>query len=167
MIAPIVISSTLQTEPITLTNRTESFTQTVRLINLDDIVTRLPGDTVTVTVRIAPFGIESNVPLFVPTVIVENIAPDVRTETLPPGFTIIVSGTYQQLNQLAGAMVQATVDATGLGPGTHTLPATIDLPPGVNIVGDPPTATITLVPNAPSPPTPVAPPQNSTADRGG
>lgn len=167
VIAPIVISSTLQTEPITLTNRTESFTQTARLIKPDDIVTRLPDDTVTVTVQIAPFGVESNVPLFVPTVIVENLPPDVRTETLPPGFTIIVSGTYQQLSQLAGATVQATVDASGLGPGTHTLPATIDLPPGVNIVGDPPTATITLIPNAPSTPTPNAPQQNSLADPGG
>jgi YbbR domain-containing protein len=161
VIAPVVITSTLRTEPITLTNRTESFTQTVQLIDVENVVTRLENNAVTVQVQIAPLGVVSNTPLFVPTVIPRNLSPHLRASTLPTGLTVTVSGTYQQLSQLAGAVVQATVDVGGRGPGTYTLPVSLELPPGVQIVGDPPKATITLVPNTPSTPAAPAAPQAS------
>lgn len=157
VIAPIVITTTLKTEPIDLTGRTESFTQTVRLIDVDNAITQLENDMITVSVEIVPFGVVSNLQLYIPTITPENLGPDARVETLPPGFTVTVSGTYQQLSQLAGTVIRATVDMGGRGPGTYTLPVTIDLPPGVEIIGDPPQATITAVPLIQSTPTQNAP----------
>jgi len=157
VIAPVVITSTLRTEPITLTGRTESFTQTVPLVDVDGIVTRLENNLVTVDVQIQQLVVTSNTPLLIPTVDVENLEPNVRVETPPTGLRVTVSGTYQQFNQLAGTTVRAVVDLQGLGPGTYTLPVEIDLPKGVRVVGEPPFVAITLVANPP--PTPTAAPQ--------
>lgn len=157
VIAPVVITSTLQTEPITLTGRTESFTQTVPLVDVDGVVTRLENNLVTIDVQIGALVVTSNTPLLIPTVDVENVAPGVRVETPPTGLRVTVSGSYQQFNQLAGTTVRAVVDVQGLGPGTYTLPVDIELPQGVRVVSEPPYVTITLVANAP--PTPTAVPQ--------
>lgn len=163
VIAPPVITSTLETEAITLNGRTTSFTQTVRLANVDDVLTRAEDPEITVEVQITSFGVASNTPLFVPSVTPQNVQPGLRPQAPPAGLTIIVSGTYQQLNQLAGAELQATVDATGRGPGTHQLPVTINLPAGVQLVGDAPTTQLTLEPSTPSPSTAPATPQASAS----
>jgi YbbR domain-containing protein len=155
--APVVITSTLRTEPITLTGRTESFTQTVRLVDVDGIVTQLENNLVTIDVQIQALVVTSNTPLLIPTVDLENLEPNVRVETPPSGLRVTVSGTYQQFNQLAGTTVRAVVDVQGRGPGTYTLPVEIELPEGVRVVSEPPYVTITLVANPP--PTPTAAPQ--------
>lgn len=158
VIAPTVISATLQTEPIALNQRTESFTQTVRLVNVDGLLTRLPNNTVTVEVNISQIRVTSTTPLFIATVDVLNKNPALRVSPTPPGLRVTVSGTYRQLSQLAGAKIEASVDVQGLGAGTYTLPVTIALPDGVQIVGSAPTATITLVADMPTPtPAPPAP----------
>jgi YbbR domain-containing protein len=131
--APVAITGTLRTEPITLTNRTESFTQTVNLIDLDGIVTRLENNTVTVSVSIVPFEVRSSVPLFVP-VVPTHLGAGLQASAQPASLMVTVSGTFQQLSQLANTTVQATVDLQGLGPGTYTLPVTIRLPEGLEIV---------------------------------
>jgi YbbR domain-containing protein len=164
VIAPVVITSTLQTEPIVLNERTESFTQTVRLVNVDGMMTRLPNDTVTVEVRIAEVAVRSNTLLFIPTVEPQNLAADLRIASAPQELRVRVSGTYQQFNQLAGTTVRAVVDLAGRGPGSYTLPVEIELPDGVRIVGDPPQVTITLVEVPPPTPTP---PQASPPVEGG
>ena len=161
VLTPVVISSTLQTEPITLTNRTESFTQTVRLLDIGGTDAQLTSNEVTVFVDIAPFGVASNTPLFIPTITAQNVGSGLSASIETNNLTIRVSGTYQELSQLAGAQIEATVDVAGLGPGTYTLPVEINLPEGIRIVGDPPTATVTLTSNATATataPTPANPP---------
>jgi YbbR domain-containing protein len=145
IIASQAITTPLETEPIDLAGRTETFTETVRVIKPEGVQSRLLNDQVTVTVPIVPFQIPSNVPLFVP-VSPTRLGPDLQVTADPPSLTITVSGTFDQLSQLANATVQATVDLSGLGPGTHQLRAEIQLPPGLQIVGDPPQVTVSITP---------------------
>jgi YbbR domain-containing protein len=153
IIASQAITVPLETEPIDLTGRTESFTQTVRVINPEGVRARLLNERVTVSVPVVPFQIPSNVPLFVP-VSPTKLGPDLQVTAEPPSLTITVSGTFDQLSQLATATVQATVDLSGLGPGTYQLPAEIQLPPGLLIGGEPPQVTVTITPKSPGEGTP-------------
>jgi YbbR domain-containing protein len=154
-IASQAITVPLETEEIDLTGRTESFSQTVRVISPAGVRARLLTDRVTVSVPIVPFQIPSNVPLFVP-VSPTNLGSDLQVTADPPSLTITVSGTFEQLSQLANATVQATVDLSGLGPGTYPITAVVQLPPGLQIVGDPPQVTVTIVPKPPNSSSPPA-----------
>lgn len=142
-IASEAISVPLETEPIDLSGRTESFSQTVRMIIPNGIQARLLTKEVTVSIPIVPFEIPSNVPLFVP-ILPTNLGQDLQATANPPSLTITVSGTFEQLSQLANATVQATVDLSGLGPGTYQVPVGVQLPPGLQIVGNPPQVTVTI-----------------------
>lgn len=142
------ITVPLETEPIDLTGRTESFSQTVRIVRPEGLQAPLLTDEITVSVPIVPFEIPSNVPLFVP-VSPKNLGPDLQVTADPPSLTITVSGTFEQLRRLANATVQATVDLNGLGPGTYPIQAVVQLPPGLQIVGDPPQVTVTITTKPP------------------
>ena len=148
IIASQAITTPLETDVIDLTGRTEPFTQTVRVINPEGLQSEMLNDEVTVSVPIVPFQIPSNVPLFVP-VSPTQLGPDLQVTADPPSLTITVQGTFDQLSQLANATVQATVDLSGLGPGTHELRAEIQLPPGLQIVGEPPQVTVSITPKLP------------------
>lgn len=149
VIAPIQITGTLRTEPIDLTNRTESFTQTVKLLDTgDQDITRLFTDTITVSVPIVPFRLPSTVELFL-AVAPLNKAPDLQASVDPLGLSITVSGTARDLQQLNSTPPRATVDVGGRGPGTYTLPVTIELPPGLRLIGPIPQVSVTLTPNPP------------------
>lgn len=147
-IASEAITVPLETEPIDLTGRTESFSQTVRIVTPLGVKAQLLPDEVTVSVPIVPFEIPSNVPLFVP-VSPTNLGQDLQVTADPPSLTITVQGTFEQLSQLANATVQATVDLNGLGPGTYPIQAVVQLPPGLQIVGDPPQVTVTITTKPP------------------
>jgi YbbR domain-containing protein len=151
LIAPVEITGTLETEPITLTGRTEPFTQTVQLADLDDpSITLLTPSTITVTVPIAPFQTPSLGPVFVPVSIV-NLGPDLQETHQPLGFTITARGTADQFKQLETQPVQAIVDVRGLGPGTYPLAAVVELPSGLQIVSGQPQVTVTITAVAPTP----------------
>lgn len=147
VISPLPLSGPIETEPIDLTGRTESFTTTVKLVNPDPATTQLLTDTVTVSIPIRPFRIPTEVPWFVAVTPV-NVAPTVQATVQPPGLTLTISGTADQLQQLVTNSPQATVDVAGLGPGSYTLPVTIELPPGLRLVGAPPQVTVTITPVA-------------------
>jgi YbbR domain-containing protein len=150
-------ATTLRTEPIDLSGRTESFTETVQLIDQEGVFTQLPTDNVMVSVDIIPFAeVQSNIPLSVPVTPV-NLDPRLQATAKPPSLDITVSGTFQQLRQLANTTVQATVNLRDLGPGTYTLPVTIDLPKGLEIVGPEPQVTVTITQSAPEPTVTVTP----------
>ncbi|HEX6291164.1 MAG TPA: CdaR family protein [Herpetosiphonaceae bacterium] len=153
IIASQAITVALETEKIDLAGRTESFTQTVSVIKPTGIQTQLLTERITVTVPVVPFQVPSNVPLFVPVTPV-NLGSDLAVTADPPTLTITVSGTFDQLSQLANATVQATVDLSGLGPGTYQRPAAIPLPQGLQIVGDQPQVTVTIAPSPPGQPSP-------------
>ncbi len=151
LIAPVEITGTLETEPITLTGRTEPFTQTVKLADLDDpSITLLTSDTITVTVPIVPFQTPSLGSVFAPVSIV-NLGQDLQETHQPLGFTVTLRGTADQFKQLETQPVQAVVDVRGLGPGTYLLAAVVELPRGLQIVDGQPQVTVTITAVAPSP----------------
>lgn len=147
VIASYEVTATLTTRAIDLTGRTEGFTTTVDLDVSDSTITVLTPGPIGVTVPIVPFEIPYNSSLFVQ-VIQTNLGLNLQATTQPLGLTINVSGTAQQFNQLANATVQAVVDLSGRGPGTYTLPVQVDLPPGLQLVGNPPEVTVTISPTA-------------------
>jgi YbbR domain-containing protein len=75
----------------------------------------------------------------------------------PSVVSVDLAGPVSALNALAQQTVRADVDVTGLGPGTYTLTATLDLPANVSLVGDPPGIVVTIRP-PPAPPTTVVEP---------
>lgn len=152
VIASYEVTTTLTTSPINLTARTEGFTTTVDLDVTDSTITVLTPGPITVTVPIVPFEIPYTSSLFVQ-VIQTNLGLNLQATTQPLGLTINVSGTAQQFNQLANTTVQAVVDLSELGPGTYTLPVQVELPPGLQLVGDPPEVTVTISPTAAPTPT--------------
>lgn len=149
IISPLEITGTLSTEPIDLTNRTESFTQTVRVINPDPDTTQILSDTITVTVPIEPLQLPARVDWFVAVGPV-NVDPALQATVNPAGVTITISGAADQLRQLVNTAPQATVNLSDRNAGTYTLPVEISLPPGLQLVGAPPQVSVTLAP-APSP----------------
>ncbi len=154
LIAPFEITSTLTTDPIELTGRTESFTQTVQLADIDPSITLLSSNLITVTVPVVPFQTPSLGPVFVP-VAVTNLGADLQWSAQPLGLTVNARGTAEQFKQLESNPVTALVDVRGLGPGTYTLPAQVQLPGGLQIVGEQPQVTVTLtaIPSTPTPTT--------------
>lgn len=156
VIASYDVTATLTTSAIDLTGRTEGFTTTVDLNVSDSTITVLTPGPIAVTVPIVPFEIPYNSSLFVQ-VIQTNLGPNLQATTQPLGLTINVSGTAQQFNQLANTTVQAVVDLSGRGPGSYALPVQVELPPGLQLVGDPPEVTVTISPVAA--PTPTAQPE--------
>lgn len=154
LIAPFEITGTLTTEQIELTGRTESFTETVQLDDIDPSITLLTSNVITVTVPVVPFQTPSLGPVFVP-VNVTNLGADLQWSAQPLGLTINARGTAEQFKQLVNNPVQALVDVRGLGPGTYYLAATVQLPGGLQIVGEQPQVTVTLtaIPSTPTPTT--------------
>ena len=163
LIAPFEITGTLQTEEIDLTGRTESFTQTVELADLDPSVTLLTTDTIRVTVPVVPFETPSLGPVFVP-VAPKNLGPELQATSQPLGFTVTARGTANQFKQLESNPVEAIVDLRGYGPGIHTLPVTVQLPGGLQVVGELPQVTVTITATVP---TPSVPPPTPTPGPGG
>lgn len=150
LFAAIPITGTLYTEPIDLTGKTESFTQTVELDNVDQSVQLLTQEPITVDVTIAPVTQPYNLIIFVPITGV-NEAPNVDAAIDPPGLSITVNGTAEQFQQLQTTTVQGTVDVAGLPPGRYDRPVTVNLPAGLQIVGDQPRVSVTVTELAPSP----------------
>lgn len=149
VLSQVPISSTLETEPIDLSDRSKPFTQTVKVKNPDESIIRLLTDSVTVNVPIIPFQLPQNYPL-IAQVTPANLGPGLEADAQPRSVTITVSGTFEQLSQVAGAPPRATVDLTGRPPGTYTLPVTVELPPALQIVGEPPEVIVTITDATPT-----------------
>lgn len=150
VIATIPITGTLYTERIDLTGKTDTFTQTVQLEGIDQSINVLTDEPITVEVTITPVTQPYNLSFFVPITVV-NEAPSVDAVATPPGLTVTVNGTTSQFQQLATTTVQGTVDVSNLAPGTYQRPVTINLPVGLQIVGDPPVVSVTVTAASPPP----------------
>lgn len=67
---------------------------------------------------------------------------------------ITVGGSVADLDRLSGATLVVDLDVTGLGPGTDSVPATLDLPAGATLVSASPSSvdvTITATTASPTP----------------
>lgn len=127
------VSGTLTTEPISLDDLTASITRTVRLRTEANVIT-FPSDIrITVTVTIDPIAVQSQVPYFAGITPI-NADPALDVDLPATTLAVTLAGSYEQLINLQPADVAATVDLRGLGPGTYTLPVTLNIPPGLQLV---------------------------------
>jgi YbbR domain-containing protein len=79
-----------------------------------------------------------------------GVGASLLSSVSPAVASVTLTGSSTFLNQLAKQTVQASVDVSGLGPGTYQLPVRLSLPEGVRLAGDPPTVAVTLRPPAPT-----------------
>lgn len=112
-----------------------------------------------VTVQIAPLALpfQAQLPAQVS---ITGVTPGLTALLSPAVVTVGLSGDSAALTSLAQTPLRATVDASGLGPGGYALTATLDLPPGVTLVGDAPVVQVTLR-APPQPPTQTPQPEDT------
>jgi YbbR domain-containing protein len=129
------ITSTVHTEPITLTGLTSSITRTVGLEPLSNVITQPPVVRVRVRVSIVPINVSSQLPIIV-TVSPEGIGAGLTATADPTALRLVLAGSYESLDRLASgkAQVTATVDLFGLSPGTFDLPVKISTPDGLRVI---------------------------------
>ena len=165
-----VMTGTFSTEPIDLTGLTGPITRTVGLQRPPNVITRPADIPVTVRVSIVPIAVTSQLPLpiFVsPTNLGEGLS---APEAEPAAIQVTLAGQFDRLIEVAntpGAVV-ATVDLSGLGPGTYVLPVQITVPEGLELIAPidpqvrvtifPPPATPTPEPSPTSEPSPTPEP---------
>jgi YbbR domain-containing protein len=169
----IVGSSTLlnrvnhiSTEPINIDGATGTITREVRL-DFDNVQPQASEPrTATVVVQIAaldqPFQTQVPVP-------VETVGgPDNLEVTVnPPVLQVALEGSTNAFLQLPIDSLVATVDVSGLAPGTYSLTPTLNLPENIQLVATLQEVTVLLSsPATPIPTsTPTSPPTNTPTSR--
>lgn len=109
---------------------------------------------VRVTVRVAPINrpFQAQLPA---QVTLTGLSGGLLVSANPSVVIVTLSGPANALDALAAAPLRATVDVSGLGPGSYELPVNVILPDGVSLVGDPPTVTVSLRTTPTAMPTPM------------
>nr|MCU0493986.1 CdaR family protein [Chloroflexaceae bacterium] len=97
----------------------------------------------TVTITVVPITrpFQAQVPAGVQIV---NIGSGLFASSNQAAISVQVAGTAGALNQLSTTSLVATVNVQGLGAGTYQVTPSINLPPGVSLVGNVPQVTVTL-----------------------
>lgn len=132
-IALRAVGSALDTEPINLAGRTETFTINVPLaLPSDELIILSEDNFVTVTVGISP---QTSVLQIddVPVTII-GLDPIYTAQISPPSISVLLSGAIGELDGLTSADLEAVVDVNNLTVGTHELiPAIVVKQRQVNI----------------------------------
>jgi YbbR domain-containing protein len=121
----------LDTEPIGITNTTQTVITTTRLI-IPGGVDLYPGQSseITVTIRLETF--ETNFTLaVVPSV--EGEAPGTSAVVSPSSIDVRLTGTLAQFQLLRPEDVRAVLDLAGRGPGTYEIEPRIVVPQGIKV----------------------------------
>ncbi len=127
------ITGTIHTEPIDLNGLTRPITRSVGLERLSNVITRPAVVQVQVRVGIVPIAVPSQLPLLV-SVSPSGLSPGLTATAEPTALQLTLDGPFDRLNHLKSGDIVATVDLTGLGPGTFTLPVRITHPDGLQVV---------------------------------
>jgi YbbR domain-containing protein len=148
-----IVTGTFSTEPIDLTGLTTTITQTVAIQRPPNVITRPENIQVLVRVEIVPIAVTSQLPLpvFVNPINLAEGLPQPAAE--PSTLQVILSGPFDRLSEVTSGAVSATVDLSGLGPGTYTLPVQIVAPDGLRVV-EPVDAVVSVTIFPPPTPTP-------------
>ncbi len=96
-----------------------------------------------VTVQIAPLSLPFQIQLPAQAA-VTGVGAGLFVGTGPLVVSFTLAGTNEALAGLAQMPLRATVDVSGMGPGSYTLPVSVELPKGVRLVGDPPRLQVSL-----------------------
>jgi YbbR domain-containing protein len=141
----------METQPLDLNNAEGDITTRLGL-NLPPGISVVGEQTVLIQAGVAP--IESSIPLADQVVTVLNLAPNLTAQVSPTTVDVIVSGPLALLSTLRTQDVRASVDVTGLGPGTYQVTPTVDVLISDVIVESVLPGTIQVVVTASGTPTP-------------
>jgi YbbR domain-containing protein len=119
--------STIETEPVDLTEQTKSFTTAARLITPPGTNAAVTSVSVTVTVK------EKQVEKIFGAVPIAITGQPPGTEvTLPvQAIQVRLTGPFTVMQPMDASAVKAYVDLAGLGVGRHRVPVKVDAPPGL------------------------------------
>jgi YbbR domain-containing protein len=131
------------TEPISVTDATRSFRETVTVGVVDPWVRLQRPQATEVSIEIVPMDAEQTFPN-VP-VQVRNLATTLSATVQPATVTLNVRGATQALSTLTVEKIAAYVDATGLTSGRHTLDVQIELAAGVEVSATDPSRVTVIV----------------------
>jgi YbbR domain-containing protein len=136
----------VNTEPVDITDATESISRTVSLEDLPDGVELIepPENRIEVRVSIGTSGGTANT---IPDmdVTVENLGDGLHATVDPSNIDINVSASSDVLTELTSEEVSVRVDVSGLGPGVYTLEPEVELPEEVHVVQLDPEQVVVLV----------------------
>lgn len=118
----------LATETIDVTGLDATATRNVNLQVPTGVTAERQSVTVTVEVEPAPGARAITV-----APIVINLPPGLNAVIQTSALTVRISGVVPDLDRLTAADIRATVDATGLTEGTHSLPVTVEVPDFVDL----------------------------------
>lgn len=156
----------VSTEPIEVTNATETLQKHVALVGLpaDVKVIDPPDGAVDVVVQIRQRGVRQPLPSQEVTVV--NVGPGLVATVSPGAVSVTVVASDAAIAKLTAADVAVQVNADKLGPGTYSLAPIVALPANVTWVStDPATVKVTIrraASAAPSSsPSPMASPESS------
>jgi YbbR domain-containing protein len=159
---PLNAVNSLSTTPIDLNGANSTIETTAAIIFPPGTSAQIGQPTqVEVTIRLAPVDRPFQVQLPAQVNLV-GANGGLLFSVNPTIVSVDVAGPVTALNALAQEPLRADVDVSGLGPGTYTLNAIVDLPANVTVVGEPPTVTVTIRP-APAPPTATSEPTPTEA----
>lgn len=161
----------VNTEPVDVTDATQSITAMVGLEDLPDGVTVIDPSDGRVEVRVA-IEDTSTSSQTLPELPIEVLGLEAgyTADLSPNSFTIQVSAPFDVLQLMTPSDIIVLVDVTGLGPGTHVLAPEVTLPPGASwstadVADGLITVVITETPTTASPEA-SAPPEAATAPGG-
>jgi YbbR domain-containing protein len=140
----------VQTEPVDVTGATTNISRRVGLENLPEGVQVInPGDgRVEVSVQIGQRGVRQELPGLRVEVI--NLEPGLAATVEPGDVTVIVVASSDLLAQLTTSDLIIHVDASGLGPGKHSLRPIVSLPPNIQWISTNPAEVLVRIQAAPT-----------------
>ncbi|HET7029253.1 MAG TPA: CdaR family protein [Candidatus Limnocylindrales bacterium] len=131
----------VDTQPITLDGRTADFDVTVGF-NLPQGIRTTGGETVTVHVQIRAVNSSRN---FSAGIVLAGARADRLYSLSAPEALVTIGGSPADLDRLNGATIALTASVADLGPGTHTVPLSIQLQAGLTVVAiSPASVTVTV-----------------------
>jgi YbbR domain-containing protein len=133
----------VETQPIDLTGRNETFEQTVNL-RLPSGVQLIENQMVTVTVGVSP--IESSLSLTDIPVEATGLTSNLKADILPLKVNLIISGPVNLLNAIKIEDLKILLDLTGFTSGKYTIEPKVSLNlPGFNIESITPTTFVITI----------------------
>ncbi len=156
----------IETTPVDITNATTVITHQANLILPPGVSRHFSEESqvlISVYIEAIPRPFQVELPFAIDVI---GASTGLIVYANPPLLHIPLSGFVSSLAKINISLLNATVNVSGLGPGSHTLTPQLSLPDEITVVGDIPTVEVTLYfPDTPTPmptatlwPTPTASP---------
>lgn len=139
---PLDAVQSIATEPLVITGKSGTFTQTVQL-RPPSGVTLLENEPTSVVVEITTRAIAQPFSVTIPVEVVGTNPHGLLVNISPNIVQLKLSGTAEAISAINSTTIQGTVDLANLNAGTYELSPVFNLPKGVALV-EPPRVTVSL-----------------------